>query len=159
MTTARRFLALAATIGAALAIPGFGTADAAVTSVSGAAVKVSAPASVVEDAYESDTELRVFDERQAVTLDAPLTVDIGASGTIAAGTVVDSHLLHADPVGSPEEQEPVTFSGAATFDGEILGVIVIDNPSEAHLAESDFLGAPGTAYPPAGSGGRGRTWC
>lgn len=159
-------LAVAATIGAALAFVGFGPADAAVTSVSGAAVKVSAPASVVEDAYESDTELRVFDERQAVTLDAPLTVDITAAGTydgsgalspgtIAAGTVVDSHLLHADPVGSPEEQAPILFSGAATFDGEILGVIVVDNPSEAHLADSDFLGAAGTAYPPAGSGGRG----
>ena len=166
MTTARSTFAVAATIGVALAFVGFGPADAAVTSLSGAAVNVAAPASVVEDAYESDTELRVFDERQAVTLEAPLTVDITSSGTydgsgalspgtIAAGTVVDSHLLHGDAVGSPEEQEPVLFSGAATFDGEILGVIVIDNPSEAHLHESDFLGAAGTAYPPAGSGGRG----
>jgi hypothetical protein len=166
MTTARSTFAVTATIGVALAFAGFGPADAAVTSVSGAAVKVAAPASVVEDAYESDTELRVFDERQAVTLDAPLPVDITSSGTydgsgalspgtIAAGTVVDSHLLHGDAVGSPEEQQPVLFSGAATFDGEILGVIVVDNPSEAHLHESDFLGAAGTAYPPAGSGGRG----
>src|ERR1044072_1377015 len=82
MTTATRpspvhgILGIAAAIGAALAFVGFGPANAAVTSVSGVAVKVAAPASVVEDAYESDTEMRVFDERQDGTLADPLMAAI-----------------------------------------------------------------------------------
>ena len=154
-----------AVLSAALLLSSRGLAHAAIDSTTGAAVKVAAPASVVENAYESDTEIRAFDERQAVTLEAPLAVDITdpgtydgsgplTPGTIPAGTVVDSHLLHADPIGSPDPQTPVTFQGGVTFTGEILGVIVVDTPAAPHLMDSDILGATGTAYP-TDPGGRG----
>lgn len=155
----------AAVLSAALLLGGGGWAQAAIGSTSGAAVKVAAPPSVLENAYESDTEIRAFDERQDATLAAPLVVDITAPGTydgsgpltpgtIPAGTIVDSHLLHADAVGSPDPQTPVTFKGGVTFTGEILGVIVVDTPAAPHLNDSDTLGAAGTTYP-TDPGGRG----
>ena len=61
----------------------------------GAAVPVivAAPSSVVQEAYTSSTEIRVFDEQQNVLLANPLQVDqtvttpINSPATIPAGTV------------------------------------------------------------------------
>lgn len=153
---ARVVVAGAVVVVAALAH--LGSAGAQLAGTSGGVVKVIAPASVAEDAYESDTEIRAFDESQGVTLAAPLVVDITAPGdyavagdltpgTIPAGTRVDSHLLHADPVGSPDPLEPVLVSGAVTFDTEILGVIVLNTMADPHLNASDGVGAAATDYP------------
>lgn len=83
----------------------------------------------------------VFVERQFATLGADLTVDtdgsaatydsntIPSGATIAAGTVVDSYLVHFDP------NTIDTAVLSVTFDGEILGVI----GDAAKLAGSDSL--------------------
>ena len=156
--SARSRLVVAGAVAAVAAFGPLGSAGAQLGPVSGSVVEVTAPASVLEDTYESDTEIRAFDEAQGVTLAAPLTVDItspgdyGAGddltpGVIPAGTRVDSHLLHADPAGSPDPLEPVILAGAVTFETKILGVIVLDTAADPHLNDSDGLGAAGTAYP------------
>jgi hypothetical protein len=127
-------LAVAVTVGATAAV-------AAITSTSGAVVKIAPPASVVDGALESDTQIRAFDEQQCVTLTAPLQLTfsaVGGSGLIPAGTSVSSHFLHFDPTGGPS----VTLSGSITTDATIIGAIT----TAAGLDASDSLGAPGTTY-------------
>ncbi|HEY3240645.1 MAG TPA: hypothetical protein VGL92_13830, partial [Acidimicrobiia bacterium] len=147
--------------GAVVAVAAFvqlGSAGAQLAGTGGGVVKVAAPSSVLEDAYESETEIRAFDEGQGVTLAAPLAVDITVPGdyaavddltpgTIPAGTRVNSHLLHADPVGSPDPLEPVLVAGAVTFDTKILGVIILNTIADPNLNNSDGLGAAATDYP------------
>jgi hypothetical protein len=131
-----------------------GSLRAEVVATSGAVVQIAPPASVALNALESDTEIRVFDEQQAVVLGGGVSVDISAPGlyddpadltpaTIPAGAVVDSHLLHFDIVFTGV---PFTSTGTVQFADRILGVIV----SDALVDLSDGLGAAGTTYPPAG---------
>ena len=91
-----------------------------------------------------------FDERQGVTLTAPLPVNVTDPGTygsypngsrkIAAGEQVDSHLIHSDP---PGNKTTGRLTGTVTFPSDIIGVI----GSTARLNASDgVLGAPGTTY-------------
>jgi LPXTG-motif cell wall-anchored protein len=145
-------------VGALLLVVLVSPAQGVTTAATGAVVKVAAPASVAGNAFESDTEIRVFDEKQGAILTAPLAVDITTTGsygevsdltagTIAAGTRVDSHLLHADPAGDPEPTAPVAYEGSVTFDGDILGVIVRNTQAEPNLNDSDILGAAATLYP------------
>jgi hypothetical protein len=127
---------------AVLAAVGASTAVAAITSTSGAVVKIPPPASVVDGALESDTEIRAFDEQQCVTLASDLQLDVtpgGGPGVVPAGTSVSSQFLHFDPTGG----SLVTLSGSITTDAPVLGVIT----SAANLNASDSLGAPGTTYP------------
>ncbi|MBX3111586.1 MAG: PEP-CTERM sorting domain-containing protein [Fimbriimonadaceae bacterium] len=128
-----------------------GFAHAGINAVTGAATVVAAPASVLDDATESNTQAIVFSERTNVQLGAALDVDAVASGlyngagdlsanTIAAGTWVNSYFLHSDPVKNPVK----TYEGSFTFDEKILGVVA----TRAHLNASDpVLGNPGTTYP------------
>jgi hypothetical protein len=135
-------VAVAVTVGATAAV-------AAITSTSGAVVQIAPPASVQENALQSDTEIRAFDEQQCVTLTSPVQLDfsaVGGSGLIPAGTSVSSQLLHFDPTGGSS----VTLSGSMSTDGTIIGAITTD----AGLDASDSLGAPGTVYP-TGTFGRG----
>jgi hypothetical protein len=129
-------------------------ARAEIVATSGAAVQIAAPPSVELNVLQSDTEIRVFDEQQAVTLSDPLTVDISLPGVyedpadltpavIPAGTQIDSHLVHFDIVFAGTA---ISAEGTVTFRDRILGVILED----ADVDASDFLGATGTAYPPAG---------
>ena len=135
------------------------SARAEIVSTSGGAVEIAPPPSVDVNVLESDTQIRAFDERQAVTLGAPLAVNISAPGvyddpadltpaTIPAGTVISSHLIHYDIV---FQGVAVEATGTVTFRDRILGVIINDGDVDA----SDFLGAPGTIYPPAGVQFRG----
>jgi uncharacterized repeat protein (TIGR01451 family) len=112
--------------------------------------RISPPPSVKLNRLTSNECVRLFDERQDVTLTRSLKVDISAPGTverkkdltpfsIPAGTVVDSHFLHADNVGKAK----VRLQGSVTFDADIIGVIITDN----NLDASDRLGAVGTRYP------------
>jgi hypothetical protein len=148
----KRFLAKAVLIGATAALIAQLPAAAVITGTTGAVVKIAPPASVEFEALTSDTEIFAFDEQQGVTLPANLAVDITQPGTyddtgdltpgsIAGGTVVNSHMLHADNVGSGGG--PIKISGTATFDSDILGIAV----HSGNLDASDFLGAPGTIYP------------
>jgi hypothetical protein len=128
---------------AVLAAVGASAAVAAITSTSGAVVKIAPPASVVAGALQSDTQISAFDEQQCVTLTSDLQLDVtpgGGPGVIPAGTSVSSQFLHFDPATSDDF---VTLSGSITTDAAIIGAIT----SEANLDASDSLGAPGTTYP------------
>ncbi|MGH2701706.1 MAG: Ig-like domain-containing protein [Actinomycetota bacterium] len=141
-------LAACAVIGLVLAQPAYAT----IISASGAAVKIAPPATLVNPKLESDTQMFVWDEQQNVTLPNSLNVDISTPGlyddnddltpaAIPAGTVVSSHFVHGDNVGSGGGGH--NLDGTVVVDAEILGIIIM-NPN---LDDSDFLGAPGTEYP------------
>jgi hypothetical protein len=135
------------------------TASATIIATSGQMTLIAPPPSVEIDALESDTTMYAFDEQQGVTLAQPLNVDITTPGTyddttdltpgtIPAGTVVNSHFVNADHVGT--QAPPVVLDGTITTDTDIIGIEVLQHG----LNISDFLGAPGTAYP-TGDFGRG----
>lgn len=128
-----------------------GSATAQIVSVGGAVVEVSAPPSVTGDAYQHDTEIRIFHERQEVT-GAAVTVNVTtpgfvnsggtlSAGVIAAGTLMSSYYLIWDPATGTRRA-----SGSATFAQDILGIVVLTGD----LTASNWLGAPGTLYPTSG---------
>ncbi len=92
----------------------------------------------------------VFEENSDMMLPTDISVDITAPGNyrydpltpgiVAAGTLVQSYLIHFDHDGPTRGSS----GGIVTFDSDILGVIV--NPG--YLDSTDaLLGAPGTMYP------------
>jgi hypothetical protein len=145
--------ALAVILAAALTV----VVSATIASVSGAIVKIAPPPSVELSQLESNTTMFAFDERQCVTLLAPLKVNISAAGTydakddltpgsIPAGTRVSSHFVQADRQSSVGQ---IDLEGTLTMNAPILGLIT----ANGSLSNSDFLGALGTVYP-TGSAGR-----
>lgn len=130
------------------------TAGAGIVGSSGAVTVLgAAPFDVRPGGIESDTQIFAFSEQQSVSLRSNLNVDIDVPGTyasaaslpggvISAGTWIDSHFIHMDPVtgGAPP------LSGTVTFAGRILGVIVLGQTLGATLDDSDDLGG-GTWYP------------
>ena len=127
--------------------------------ISGDIEVIDAPDSTVFGNLESNSKVRMFQERSCYSLPSPVKVDITAPGryegnftstssTISAGVEVDSYLLHFDPVGS---QNAATGGQVIKFSEDILGIICLD----AQLNASDsVLGSPNTVYP-AGQAGRG----
>lgn len=126
-----------------------GAAQGAITLTGGDALLGPAPASTLLDATESNTIARAFNEASSFTLATNLPVNATSPGVytsngaltpgvIAAGTVVNSHYLYADPVGDG----PAMYEGFMEFDQPILGVIVL----RGTLNSTDFLGAAGTLY-------------
>ena len=99
-----------------------------------------------------------FAERQDLLLGSSVNVNITSAGfynsnaslttgSVAAGTAVDSYYLHADPVGSASTL--FTYNGSVTFNTDILVVIVL----ERQLGDSNgVLGHPGTLYSSTGQG-------
>jgi hypothetical protein len=94
-----------------------------------------------------------YDERENVALTAPLSLDAhgdGAynvpsdlnGGTVPAGTIVDSHLVHADDTPNIPIGTNIITDGTMTFDTPVLGVVA----SDANLVASDVLGNPGTTF-------------
>jgi len=77
----------------------------------------------------------IFDEQQGITLASALVTD---TGTIAAGTTVDSHFLALNSAAG------AVVDTSATFDGTVLGIIYEDG--SANYAASDFLGLPSLIY-------------
>jgi hypothetical protein len=128
---------------------------AAIMSVSGelssagtAAQIIAAPASVADDAPGAEnTGMQGFNERQGFTLGAALDVD--GANDIAAGTVIDSHMIFLNTAGSSLTTHGFGQDGAVnwTFSGDILGVV--SDRNGVLLAASDFLGLDSTAYPGA----------
>jgi hypothetical protein len=125
---------------------------AGIVAMSGTAVEIAAPPSVVGGALESDTVTSVFMEQPFITLetDVPVVV-LGPGrvmgrverrpGVIASGTTFTSYMLHQDRIG---EEGSVNLKGSITFDGPILGLIL----TSAGLDDTDFLlGSPTTLYP------------
>jgi uncharacterized repeat protein (TIGR01451 family) len=129
----------------------FAVANAFISGTSGQLIKLSsAPPNVAQDQFENTSAAVAFDERLGTTLAAPLTVDMTTAGTytsfpigatkIAAGTWVDSHLVHSD---GPPHPLALRRAGTVSFPDVILGVIA----TPKNLAASDSaVGAPGTTY-------------
>jgi uncharacterized repeat protein (TIGR01451 family) len=135
---------------AALAFSTVVMAGAAITGSTGQVIRLTTPpASVALNKLENATSTYAFDEAQGKTLTSAIAVDAVNPGTyttfpagsakIAAGTVVDSHLIHSD---IPSRNFTSHRTGSVTFSQDILGVVA----STAKLASSDTLGAPGTTY-------------
>lgn len=99
---------------------------------------IGAPTDVLDDLV-TNTGMQGFDEARNVLLTSALGVD---GGTIAAGTVVDSHLIFLNTDGSSRVSH---FEVVWTFASKILGVMS-DSGGTLEAASTSFLGAPGTNY-------------
>jgi len=128
-------------------------ASADILSTGGDVQLVSPPSfPLAQDAWESDTYIRVFTERQGEVLRADLEVDVALPGTygpdatgtyvIPKGSRVNSYFLHFDRVGSSGY---LYLEGHVWFEEPVLGIIVSD---ERLYASDDALGADVTTYPP-----------
>lgn len=124
-------------------------AQASIIATGGDAMLIGAPASSALGAMESNTVAPCWNEVSTFTLTAPLAVNATMPGTYAsvgsltpgiipAGTVVSSHYLYSDPVGSAAG----LYQGFMDFDQPVIGVIVL----RSELNASDWVGAPGTVY-------------
>jgi len=131
-----------------------------IAGVTGTATIIAPPPSVVENTFESNTQIPVFVEHTFLVLSAAVGVDISSPGTIHsssdftpaiidAGVAVSSTYIMFDPVGTSTLR---ARSGSVTFDEDILGIIyrtVSLTPTNAEL------GYPGTAYSTAANGAYG----
>ncbi|GIK23584.1 MAG: hypothetical protein BroJett005_29980 [Ignavibacteriota bacterium] len=119
-------------------------ASADIIGVSGAATLIPRPPDATAGAIESNTTAFVWNEAQGVTLAAPITIDASAPGlydsalafefsTLPAGSIVSSHMIHFDTVGSQLHW----VNGSVTLDADIIGVIAWNRPGQRHLGESD----------------------
>jgi hypothetical protein len=133
------------------------SAQATIINVSGplsllgaAPTRISAPPDVRDDAAYN-LAMQGFDERQGVTLLAPLAVD---GGSIATGTRVSSHMIFLNTGPGNSTQQNGHQNVVWTFDGAILGVMSNANGS-LEVASSPILGAAGTLYPAAPFSARG----
>lgn len=109
------------------------------------------------DGLESDSVFFLIPEKKGYELTKPLAIDaqdpdtLGGSAeliddSLAAGTTVDSYLLHFDKVGSSNSD--VRLEGTLRLPGRLLGLIT----TEEHLNASDApLGVHGIHYPEPGS--------
>lgn len=109
------------------------------------------------DGLESDSVFFLIPEKTGYQLTAPVSIDardpdtLGGSAeliddSLAAGTTVDSYLLHFDKVGSSNSD--VRLQGELRLPGRLLGLVTTGD----HLDASDGqLGVRGIEYPDAGS--------
>jgi len=133
------------------------TATATVVGACGAVIPIAAPKNLAEGGVETTGLVHAFVERNGLRLSFPLTTDAVRAGSytttaslpspapkIAAHTVVDSYMLHSDPLGKPTALQGNRFSVRVSFDSDILGVMVTDSS----LNGSDgTVGVPGATYP------------
>lgn len=104
----------------------------------GAALKIAPPASVAVNMSQSNVSLQAFDERQCFPV--PGGGILTDQGPIPPGTLVSSHMVHADPTPG----NALLLTGRVHFNHDILGVI----STTALLDGSDVVcGNPGTIYP------------
>jgi hypothetical protein len=148
----RRLLALVLSV-CAVGLLHTSVARAEIVGTTGAIVEIGPPASLMQDELASLTEAFAFDELQNVTLTAPLPVDITEPGTydetsdltagsLAAGTVVDSHMIHSD---HPDDAPGNTrVEGTVVVDNDIVGIQVLGPTLDTGDGP---LGLPGTIYP------------
>jgi hypothetical protein len=130
------------------------SALAGIVSTTGAVETVTPPADVRLGAFENDTVVRVFVEKQGHTLALHLAADITAPGTsplpadpanlnlspgtLLSGTMVDSFYLHFDPTGPSDRLE-----GSLVFDRDVLGLMTL---ADALTGSHGELGVAGTIY-------------
>ena len=89
--------------------------------------------SFAPEQYTDDDYFQVFDEQQYVVLPSALSIDFGyndfdSEASICAGTVVNSHLIHFDQIGTDTW---VRACGEIAFDGDILGLITLSDSLDA----------------------------
>jgi hypothetical protein len=150
------FLSVQRTCAALFCIPVAVTAQAGIVGWTGDVQVISPPPSVREGQKTSNDFAFLFPERTGAVLVADLWVDAHLAGFydapgdlagkyLAAGTTVNSYLLHMDQTSLGGS----SFSGSFTFEAgeQIAGVIVTRNA----LNISDSLGAAGTEYPLPGA--------
>ncbi len=132
-------------------------ADATLISVTGpnslrggTAAIISAPPDV-NDGAAFNIAQQGFDEVQDFLLPVDITVD---GGTIAAGTVISSHMIFLNNSVAAGNTLNEHTGVQWTFDGDILGVMSDFTGSE-EIATSSFLGALGTLYPTVPFNARG----
>lgn len=124
-------------------------AEAGIMSLFGDVAEIPVPPSAVLGALEDDELAKIFLERAGVVLGSDVSADVTSPGvvdeaidltpgTIAAGSLVDSYLLHFDP-----ESVSGTSTGSITFDRDILGILVVTSSLDATDAG---LGALATTY-------------
>lgn len=130
-------------------------ASALLISVSGpnssagtAAAIIAAPAYALNDMV-TNTGMQGFNEAQGVTTTVAHGID--GAGSIAAGTLVDSHMIFLNKDGSGSLTH---FEVDWTFSGQILG-IMSDSSGNLEVASTSELGNPGTVYPAVGFTARG----
>lgn len=131
---------------ACFAILTTGVAHASIISVSGpnsnlgtAPAIIAAPADVLDDAV-TNTGMQGFDEGQGVLTSIAYAIDGG--GSIAAGTLVDSHMIFLNSASNTELTHKLV---EWTFDGNILGVMS-DSAGNREAASTAELGAAATNY-------------
>jgi hypothetical protein len=101
---------------------------------------IIAAVSVQEDS-PTNTAQQAFNEKQSVLLGSAINVD---GGTIAAGTLVDSHLIFLNTQGSTRKDDAQTWG----FDGAILGVMsdstgsLMNNTNNLFAAFNDYFTLP-----------------
>jgi hypothetical protein len=129
-------LGVLAAVPAQAAIIGFSLGP----SSAGAAAEIIVPPAMLNNTTPFNSAQQGFDELQGVLLGAPIMID---GGSIAAGTVVDSHMLFLNQ----QNGVPGTLSHIVTwtFSGTILGVMSQVNGT-LEAASTPILGLPTTAY-------------
>jgi hypothetical protein len=143
----KRLAITAAAVGALHSSAGF----AAITGVTGAMTPLGQllpGTDLRQNAFQSDTQIAVFNEFQGA-LSAPVLVDAEGSaftspGVIPAGTLVDTYLLHDDPLGT----SPTMLGGTISFNEPIIGVEVL---SDTLNLSDPILGVPGVLYDTGGT--------
>lgn len=132
---------------------------AAITSTSGAAQKIAAPADVTTGKLESDTIIHAFEERSSVTTSQSVSLDITQPGTVPGpsgnnlspgsipqGTRINSYYIHYDKVGGSDTIKSAT--GSVTFGEDVIGLIITLG---GLTATNGTLGAQSTIYPTGSS--------
>ncbi|WP_232420073.1 PEP-CTERM sorting domain-containing protein [Nitrosococcus watsonii] len=128
-----------------------GNVQALIIELGGDALLGVQPANLRNHHYESNVNVFAFNE-QAFVLTEDLSVnrefefDGDLNNAIAAGTHINSHLLHFDPIGKDKKGKWSRAKGWITFDTDIIGLIY----SNRFLRGSDFLSQPGTLFSKSG---------
>jgi hypothetical protein len=142
----------------------------AIISTGGAMSEVSVPASLSLHARQSNTALLAFQEQASTTLTSALPVNVLVNllapagvydqpadlsgGSLPAGTLVDSYLVHFDTLGSNN----VRLVGSVTFANPILAVIAKTstlNSTDALLGAGISYATGGARHPEFSSNGKG----
>lgn len=118
----------------------FGANATIINSINTTGEIISAPSSVADDAPGAiNTQIQGFNEVQNYSLLSDLLID---GGSIAAGTVINSHMIFLNSAGNTRINDSDTFE----FDGNILGLMT-DGQGTLEAASNAILGAAGTFYP------------
>jgi len=149
-----RYMWLLAVVLTALPVLGQVGGVPGISSVSNRVDVIQPPANL-DSRVSGDGDAVVFLERENLTLDESLRVDITETGRysldsialspgrISRGTEINSYLIHFDPDSVRNGNLASILPGEVTFAEEILGVITVTSTLNS---TTDRLGAPATDY-------------